>query len=155
MFDHEFQPGTAGLCGHLDQNNWQCGMEQTASCHQGRGELLLQTQRVLGEVAVERTVQRGRWGNLQDNQHSPEFWVMILTYHFGRAAHTIFNQREAPTEEAELRVGLPGEGMAQLRIELIKVAATVVAWVEAIDRKIEAAEEIAAYERKMKEARDG
>ena len=92
------------------------------------------THKVLMEVAAERGVQRGRWGNVHDDRHTLGFWTTILASYVGRASNEVLQLTfKAPTEEAELRA-IPGS-FGQLRMALIKVAATAVAWVEAIDRR--------------------
>lgn len=92
------------------------------------------TEDVLTEIYRERAVQRARWGNEHDDHHGAAHWAMILGTYFGRVLTVVFHYTQPlPTAEAELRhvdYDLPA-----LRSALVKVAATAVAWVEAIDRK--------------------
>ena len=101
------------------------------------GALFHDTLVVLNDVAHERKVQRGRWGNEHDDGHSHEFWAVILGAYVGRVLSELLELRTPPTDEAALRADDRRRAVAELtlRAALIKVAATAVAWVEAIDRR--------------------
>lgn len=93
------------------------------------------TDNVLLEVAHERMVQRGRWGNDFDDTLSDSWWGNMLGAYLGRVQSAIFTRGEKPTEEAALRY-IPVEDEA-MRADLIKVAAIAVCYVETIDRRKE------------------
>lgn len=90
------------------------------------------TDRVLDQVRTERMLQRGRFGQAHDDSLSDSYWGSLLATYTGLAAGKTLNA-PPPTEEAELR-GYGGD-RAELRAAALKVAATAVAWAEAIDRR--------------------
>jgi len=91
-----------------------------------------QTTLALEAVAQERKVQRGRFGNSNDDKPTPYHWVTLLEAYIGRAAIGLMHRMPPPTEEAELRqVPIDDE---ELRTTIVKVAAIATAWIEAIDR---------------------
>jgi hypothetical protein len=92
-----------------------------------------ETQEVLDDVAMERSLQRGRWGDEFDDKLSDAWWGNMLGTYLGRVQAAIFSRGEKPTEEASLRY-IPVEDSA-MRADLIKVAAIAVCYVEVIDRR--------------------
>ena len=86
------------------------------------------TVSVLADVIAERTRQDVQWGQ-QD--HEAARWLMILGEEYGEAC------------EAGCRVTFPSDprctakAVADLRAELVQVAAVAVAMIEAIDRNRE------------------
>lgn len=107
----------------------------------------------LGEVAVERVRQDQRWGA----QNHPDGT--------GRGGERLANARELCREaaeygwltwrhilEEEVSEALAETGPAQLRDELVQVAAVAVAWVEAIDRRKARGETDGQFKLPLKEA---
>jgi len=91
------------------------------------------TRNVLDEVATERRVQRGRWGNVHDDHHDEAGWSLVLgTYVGGALREALDLWIPRPSDEAKMRY-LAGSH-AGLRSFLVKVTTIAVAWVEAIDR---------------------
>lgn len=94
------------------------------------------TAQALLEVARERSVQRGRWGDRHDDTHSRADWNVILSAYTGYVHDSVLEMgRVTPSEEAKLRALDDFPLTLTLRAQLLKVAATAVAWVEAIDRR--------------------
>lgn len=92
-----------------------------------------ETNAVLTEVAHERSVQRGRWGDEFDDQLSDAWWGNMLGAYLGRVQQAVFTRGEKPTDEAALRyIEIEDD---QLRADLIKVAAIAVCYAEVIDRR--------------------
>lgn len=99
------------------------------------------TDRVLSEVRYERNKQDAKWGQ-QNHAHGTgrpdDEWVADATrklcdsaFADGRGSwRYILNEEVA---EAYAETSLDG-----LRTELVQVAAVAVAWIEAIDRELEA-----------------
>jgi NTP pyrophosphatase (non-canonical NTP hydrolase) len=86
---------------------------------QGAG-LSLAQGRVLIDVLAERVRQERKWG---EQNHDPFVYGAILSEEVGEAA------------QAALKAG--GEGgktLADLRVELVQVAAVAVAFIECLDR---------------------
>ena len=97
------------------------------------GQVEKATDEVCAEVAHERMVQRGRWGNDFDDKLSDAWWGNMLGAYLGRVQSAIFTRGEKPTEEAALRyIEIEDDAM---RADLIKVAAIAVCYVETIDRR--------------------
>ena len=96
----------------------------------------IKTYEALLEVGSERAVQRGRWGNAYDDTLNRDYWNTILTTYVGYVSRAVLEMgRITPSEEAKLRA-IDNYGLSlMLRSQLIKVAATAVAWVEALDRR--------------------
>jgi hypothetical protein len=93
------------------------------------------TARIIDEIAHERAVQRGRWGDEFDDANSDAWWGNMLGAYLGRVQSEVFTRGEKPTEEAALRY--VSEGDEILRQSLVKVATIAVAYVEALDRRAE------------------
>ena len=81
---------------------------------------------VLAEVAQERDRQDAKWG--QQN-HSPAGWLAVLVEEVGEAAQQIAQGWVEPITSE------PAEYLANLRRELIQVAASAVAFIECLDRQ--------------------
>jgi NTP pyrophosphatase (non-canonical NTP hydrolase) len=77
---------------------------------------------VLRDVIAERGRQDTKWGD--QSGHADELWLTILSEEVGEAAKEVLDARFDNT-------------WADLRKELVQVAAVVVAWIEAIDRRAE------------------
>lgn len=99
-------------------------------------DLEVATEDVVSEVVHERVVQRGRFGNPHDDTHSRDTWGTILGAYVGHVHETVRQMGNiTPSEEARLRA-VDDYGLTlTLRGQLVKVAATAVAWIEAIDRR--------------------
>ena len=84
-------------------------------------DLLVGRAKILTEISDERNYQVGRWGNDFDDTHTPADWWTFVSLYYARALQGWKN---------------PGTTVpAGFRDGLIKVAAIVVAWIEALDRK--------------------
>lgn len=81
---------------------------------------------VLAEVAQERDRQDAKWG--QQN-HSPAGWLAVLVEEVGEAAQQIAQGWVEPI------TGGQRDYSANLRRELIQVAASAVAFIECLDRQ--------------------
>lgn len=92
------------------------------------GSELQQTQRVLHEVAMERTVQRKKWRNQHDDLHSSCFWAVLLGAYTGRVVNQVLCMATPSSSQ-------PLTTPRSLRRLLVKVAAVAVAWVETLDRR--------------------
>lgn len=87
----------------------------------------------MDEIAQERKLQHGRWGNDHDDNQPDTTWATMLGAYVGKALFSVWTRWPKPTEEAQLRyIPEPDE---MLRSHLIKVATICVAWVETIDRR--------------------
>jgi NTP pyrophosphatase (non-canonical NTP hydrolase) len=75
----------------------------------------------LAEVIDERTRQIKKWG-IQLHDHST--WALILGEEVGEVSQAILNQ---------LHDGITKENAAELKKEIIQVAAVAVAWLECIE----------------------
>lgn len=85
------------------------------------------------EIADERDRQDKMFGSEHDDQHSHEYWLTLVAKHIGRQAHCVLLFHDPSPLGGEQ--GRYTEILRQsLRRGLIMVAATVVAWIEAIDR---------------------
>jgi len=80
---------------------------------------------VLNEVAEERAKQDRKWG---EQNHDNFRWLAILGEEVGEA-------NEAALEIEFVKEQVPGDWKAQLRKELIQVAAVAVGFIECIDRR--------------------
>lgn len=80
------------------------------------------TNSVLNEVMVERSKQVTRFGTNLDDNHGPADWWTIVSLNFASAFPVWRRSESREYDRPKLRAGL------------IKVAAIVVAWIEAIDR---------------------
>jgi hypothetical protein len=92
-----------------------------------------ETQKVLDEVANERSLQRGRWGDEFDDGLDDAWWGNMLGAYIGRVQSAIFTRGEKPTDEAALRYMEIDDH--RMRMDLIKVAAIAVSYAEVIDRR--------------------
>lgn len=85
---------------------------------------------VYGDVLKERLRQDEKFG--PDQNHDPMVWLAILGEEYGEAAraalHAAFAIQSSPTGPSY------GRHLAELREELIQVAAVAVAAVETLDR---------------------
>ena len=77
---------------------------------------------VLQAVAIERARQDSKWG---EQNHGNFVWSAILGEEVG----------EACMASLELEFGDSENPMANLREELVQVAAVAVAWIECLDRE--------------------
>lgn len=83
---------------------------------------------ILAAIDSERQYQDGRWGHEFDDSHTPADWWVFVTFYFTKALNSWKLDKKDPFRvDNEI-----------LRKNLIKVAAIVVAWIEAIDRKTNA-----------------
>lgn len=80
---------------------------------------------ILDEIRMERESQNAKWGK-QD--HLNEHWLAILTEEVGEVAQCVCKAEIPPVYNDRFA------RLAQMRAELIQVAAVAVAWVEAYDR---------------------
>lgn len=81
---------------------------------------------ILGEVADERERQDKLW---KEQNHSPEFWLTILTEEVGEVAKEICNYHSHKDNEDSGR-----QQIRWMRGELIQVSAVAVAFIESLDR---------------------
>lgn len=94
--------------------------------------------KIFEEIDAEREVQNKEWG---DQRHSPGYWRSIVGEEIGEADEQLNNLYYF--EEFERNAGhlTPGQQAAvlrakkELREELIQAAASIVAWLEDIDRE--------------------
>lgn len=82
------------------------------------------TEQVIAEIRAEREYQEKKWGNDFDDTHTPADWWTFITFYFGRALKSWKVDKSDPFKVDKI----------QLRAGLVKVAALIVAWIEAIDR---------------------
>lgn len=76
------------------------------------------------DIDVERDRQDAKHGYQKEHgRHLNEWWLPILTEEVGEASEEMLN------------VHFHGESEINLRKELLHVAATAVAWIEAIDKR--------------------
>ncbi|EGJ77721.1 putative NUDIX hydrolase [Streptomyces sp. Tu6071] len=107
------------------------------------GSVLPTSGRVLGEIAAERAAQDARWGEQAhpDGTGGP---VMRARATEARAACQYLADNGGPDWRSilleEVYEALAEEEPARLRAELVQVAAVATAWIEAIDRRTNAAE---------------
>ena len=74
---------------------------------------------ILGQLSAERDAQDAKWGGpAHDDGHGPDAWVALLARHLGLAVND----------------GGAGYDPARYRRQLVRVAATAVAALEAFDR---------------------
>ena len=74
------------------------------------------------DVLAERERQDAKWG---EQNHDDATWGLILGEEFGEACQAAL----------EARFGDSGHPEANLREELVQLAAVAVSWVECIDRR--------------------
>lgn len=106
----------------------------TSKKHEEKGEAmhppfnLFRASMVLSEVIKERERQHAKWGQ---QEHTPFVWLSILTEEVGEAAkeanEALFSGRADGKVQAD--------AIANLRTELIQVAAVAAAIVEDIDNR--------------------
>ena len=86
---------------------------------------------VLLAITREREQQEAAWGT---NDYAPSVWLTILAEEFGEVAKAVERLTFGNLiDEGE-------ENRAQLRLELVQVAAVAVAWLERLDAEDEGAE---------------
>jgi len=78
----------------------------------------LATEKILQQVAAERCRQDLVWGD--ERMHRLGLWYLILSEEVGEVAKAILEHE-----------------IAELRVELIQVAAVAVATIESLDRQLE------------------
>jgi len=93
------------------------------------------TAAVVVEVMEERSRQDAKWG---EQNHDPARWLMILGEEFGEACEAGCRAVLSPPSEC-----YRAAAVADLRKELIHVAAVAVAAVECLDRPHKAADIVA------------
>jgi hypothetical protein len=80
---------------------------------------------IFAQIENERDYQDKRWGTAFDDSHNPADWWTFVTFYYTRALGPWRINKENPDYfEAD-----------RLRAGLIKIAAIVVAWIEALDRR--------------------
>ena len=81
---------------------------------------------IFDAIRSERDYQVEKWGNNFDDTHTPADWWTFVTFYFSKALKSWKINPDAPfaVDNESLRAGL------------IKVATIVVAWIEAIDRRL-------------------
>ncbi len=80
----------------------------------------------LGDVEQERIRQDARWGP-QCGKNTDHVWLAVLAEEVGECANALLRSR--PED------GSPTDWRAELRAELVQVAAVAVAWVECLDSR--------------------
>ena len=95
--------------------------------------------KVFKDVARERELQKGRWGNEHDDGHSGHEWANIMGAYMGRINTELLGMTPPPTDEAAVR--WQEFDKDALRVHLIKLITTGAAWVETLDRHREASEQ--------------
>ena len=93
------------------------------------------TFKVFQAINRERQIQLGRWGNEHDDSHSAHEWANVMGAYMGRINTELLGLKPPPTDEAALRA-LEFDETA-LRMHIVKLVTTGVAWIEAIDRRSE------------------
>jgi NTP pyrophosphatase (non-canonical NTP hydrolase) len=84
--------------------------------------------RVLERIIDERHRQRERWGEQPHNTHCQ--WLTIITEEVGEAArHAIELEHDAYPHS----IDIDNENEQKLRIELVQLAAVVIAWLERLE----------------------
>lgn len=76
---------------------------------------------IFAEIDTERAYQESRWGNAFDDTHTPADWWTFVSIYYARSLQWWKN---------------PGTDVPPyFRRGLVKMAAIIVAWIEALDRK--------------------
>lgn len=101
-------------------------------------ETVIKKTDALVSVMLERFRQEKKWG---EQNHSPEWWLAILTEEVGELAQAILTEQCALCDGANVKAdALPGvprteDGdMMFVRKEALHVAAVALAFIECIDR---------------------
>lgn len=84
---------------------------------------------VFHQIDAERERQDAKWG---EQNHRPERWVCILVEEIGEVAKSVLENNAALHDG---HYNLAERYTAQIREELIQVAAVAVAAIESIDRR--------------------
>ena len=80
-------------------------------------------QQLFTEIEAERRYQEEKWGNAFDDTHTPADWWTFVSLYYTRALPGWKN----PGTDIDRKV---------LRRGLVKMATILVAWIEAVDRKV-------------------
>ena len=110
--------------------------EDEAACIRARNAARICTLAILGEVSAERQRQREKFGAQDDR---PSFCPTQLTGPLQRKLASLRSANEtAPSWDTIIREEVLEARLAptaaELRAELVQVAAVAVAWIEALDR---------------------